>query len=243
MYTKIFDSRLTLAMPKQQKLRTPVTEFFRARDFIVEENDNGETGVLFDERGDIPNVKLEFVRAGDALMYLDRNVADMAVLGSDVVVEKTIGSASPSSAPQPIASLNVAGCQFQLAVPEGKRGSIRGYSDLEGLRIATSYPNTVRAWLTKNGVTPGEILEREGGVESSIRLGLADVVADLVDTGGTLKRHRLVPAFTIATTSATLYGRAQRDIGTDMLVNEFVRRLGISDTAQSRQEPQLAMVA
>lgn len=228
-----------MAIPKQDKLKTPVTQFLKSKDFILE--GEAETGILFDARGDLPNIRIEFVRAADALLLMNRKVVDLGIIGSDTVAENADGPSARYERPQARLDLGIAQCAFQLAVPTADRKQFSKPSDINGLRIATSYPNLLGKWLANNNITPAEIVVREGGVESSIRMGLADVVADLVDTGSTLRRNKLTPVFDIATTSAVCYSRPAPDIVTEMLVGEFLRRLRPVRIGQGEQRPNYAI--
>jgi ATP phosphoribosyltransferase len=78
---------------------------------------------------------------------------------------------------------------FRLAVTADK--SSNGTSGLNGLRIATSYPNILQSWLDKSTIK-ADIVVLDGAVENAVRLGVADAVADVVDTGTTLKQAGLV---------------------------------------------------
>jgi ATP phosphoribosyltransferase len=229
MRTKIFPSRLTIGIPKQEKLKAPIITFLESKGFKMTED--GETGIISDMRGNIPEIRVEFVRAADALLLMDENAIDFAIIGSDVMLENTSGDNPRFQTPTEKMDLGIAGCKFQLAVPDQNAAEFRNPQDLNGLRIATSYPNMLGAWLKQNNVEPAGILVREGGVESCIRLGLVDVVADLVDTGGTLRKNKLTPVFQIARTSAVCYARADCDTMADILINEFLRNLESADYA------------
>ncbi len=216
-------SSLSLAIPKQEKLKTPITAYLNSKGFIL--NDDGETGVLIDTKRNIPNIRVEFVRAADALLLMERKIVDLAIIGSDVANENTSPINPAFEKPEMKLDLGIAGCTFDLAVPDQLLQNFKSPADVNGLRIATSYPNLLKEWLQKNNIEAAEILVREGGVESSIRMGLADVVADLVDTGSTLRKNKLSSAFQIALTSAVCYARKDSDVLTSMLVREFIREL------------------
>lgn len=217
-----FPNQLTLALPKQEKLNKPVIQFLERYGFKVERQ--GDVGQLRDRTRTIPSIRLEFIRAADGLLLLERGVVDMAIIGSDVVAENTMGIKPLYATPDKMKDLDIAVCKLQIAVPESAAEKYKTPADLEGLRIATSFPKLLDQWLQDNDVTPSEILVREGGVEASIRMGLADVVADLVDTGATLRQNNLVPVFDVARTSAVLYARTGRDCLTNLLTSELTRR-------------------
>ena len=223
MRAQTYPKSLTLALPKQEKLKTPIIELLNEKGFALESD--GETGLIVDTRGNIPDIRVEFVRAADALLLMEKKVVDFAIIGSDIANENTSGENPAFEKPQMKFDLGIAGCTFDLAVPDKNLQNFKTPQDVNGLRIATSYPNLLKAWLRENKIEAAEILVREGGVESSIRMGLVDVVADLVDTGKTLRKNSLTSAFQIAQTSAVCYIRKDADVLTNMLVDEVVREL------------------
>jgi len=223
MQTQTSLNGLTLALPKQEKLKNPIIVYLKSKGFMLAED--GETGVLVDTNGNIPKIRVEFVRAADALLLMERKVVDLAIIGSDVATENTCGKDPAFEKPDMKLDLGIAGCTFDLAVPDELLQNFKSPADVNGLRIATSYPNILEEWLKKNNIEASEIFVREGGVESSIRMGLADVVADLVDTGGTLRKNKLTSAYRIASTSAVCYARKNMDVLTSMLTNEFILQL------------------
>lgn len=225
---------LTLALPKQEKLKGPIIRFLNEKGFNIEES--GETGVMIDTRGNLPDIRVEFVRAADALLLMEKKVVDFAIIGSDIANENTSGDNPAFEKPVKKLDLGIAACTFDLAVPNKNLKDFKSPADVNGLRIATSYPNLLKEWLKENKIEASEILVREGGVESSIRLGLVDVVADLVDTGKTLRQNNLTSAFQIAQTSAVCYMRKDADVLTNMKVREVIREL-------KKEEPTYVMPA
>lgn len=223
MTPQTFPSSLTLAIPKQEKLKKPIIEYLKEKGFQL--TDNGETGVLTDARRNIPNIRVEFVRAADALLLMQEKVVDLAIIGSDVANENTCGDNPAFEKPNMALDLDIASCTFDLAVPDADIEKFKSPAAVNGLRIATSYPNLLKEWLKQNNIEASKILVREGGVESSIRMGLVDVVADLVDTGDTLRANKLTSAFQIARTSAVCYAPKENDVLPSMLAREFVREL------------------
>lgn len=224
MEQQLAPSSLTLAIAKQDRLKASIIKYLNSKGFALEEND--DTGVLIDTKRNIPNIRVEFVRATDALLLMEKGVVDLAMIGSDIATENTSGDNPAFQKLDMKFDLRVAGCSFELAVPDDAIQNFKTPADVNGLRIATSYPNLLKAWLQENKIEAAEILVRAGGVESSIRMGLVDVVADLVDTGSTLRKNNLTSAFQITRTSAACYaGQGERSVLTSMLLNEFVREI------------------
>jgi len=122
-----------------------------------------------------------YLRNGDIPQYLRDNVVDIAIIGENVLVEKgdeiTI-----------VEKLGFSKCRVSLAVP--KEVSYNSVKDLEGKRIATSYPNTVKKYLAEKGVN-AELHVINGSVEIAPNIGLADAICDIVSSGSTLFKNNL----------------------------------------------------
>ncbi len=146
-------------------------------------------------------------RASDAITTIRSGAADMAVVGLDSYEEARC-SAMEKGQDFPLRisrAFNLSACALKLAAPPTLK--IETSQDLAGLTIATSFPSLLRAWLRQQNVRDVAIYECDGGVEDSVRLGLADLVCDLVDTGNTLKANNLVPSLTLLESSAVLVER------------------------------------
>jgi ATP phosphoribosyltransferase len=131
-----------------------------------------------DSRND---VEFFYLRPRDIATYVGSGALDVGITGRDLLLD------SQSSASE-IAELSFADSTFRFAGPVGKFSSI---NDLSGLRVATSYPQLVADFLAGRGVSGVEVVRLDGAVESAVRLGVADAVADVVSTGGTLRQAGL----------------------------------------------------
>lgn len=121
-----------------------------------------------------------YLRPRDIATYVGSGALDVGITGRDLLLD------SGSTAIE-IASLDFGDSTFRFAGPPGRYNEL---SDLEGVRVATSYPGLVRGFLTGHGVT-AELVGLDGAVESAVRLGVADAVADVVSTGATLRAQGL----------------------------------------------------
>jgi ATP phosphoribosyltransferase len=130
-----------------------------------------------DERND---VEFFYLRPRDIATYVGSGALDVGITGRDLLLD------SGSNATE-IASLDFGQSTFRFAAPAGKFTSL---TDLEGVRVATSYAGLVGAFLTAAGVH-AELVSLDGAVESAVRLGVADAVADVVSTGSTLRAQGL----------------------------------------------------
>lgn len=121
-----------------------------------------------------------YLRPRDIATYVGSGALDVGITGRDLLLD----SGSPAVE---IASLDFGDSTFRFAGPPGRYSEL---ADLEGVRVATSYPGLVRGFLAQHGVT-AELVALDGAVESAVRLGVADAVADVVSTGATLRAQGL----------------------------------------------------
>jgi ATP phosphoribosyltransferase len=132
---------------------------------------------LSDPRND---VEFFFLRPRDIATYVGSGALDVGITGRDLLLD------SGSTAVE-IASLDFAASTFRFA---GEAGRFSALGDLDGVRVATSYPELVGEFLGRNGVN-ATLVKLDGAVESAIKLGVADAIADVVETGSTLRAQGL----------------------------------------------------
>ncbi len=132
---------------------------------------------LSDPRND---VEFFFLRPRDIATYVGSGALDVGITGRDLLLD------SGSSAVE-IASLDFGASTFRFAGTSGRFSSL---GDLEGVRVATSYPGLVGDFLSRHGVN-ATLVTLDGAVESAVKLGVADAVADVVSTGSTLRAQGL----------------------------------------------------
>jgi ATP phosphoribosyltransferase len=130
--------------------------------------------------GNFP-LEVFYLRNGDIPQYLRDGVVDAAIIGENVLVEKG-GDIIMAE------KLGFSKCRVSLAVPKSTEYS--GIQDLQGARIATSYPNTVNDYLSKKGIT-ADLHIINGSVEIAPNIGLADAICDIVSSGSTLFKNNL----------------------------------------------------
>lgn len=135
-----------------------------------------------------------YLRNGDIPQYLRDGVVDIAIIGENVLIEKgkDIGI---------VDRLGFAKCRVSIAIP--KEVEYNGIKDLDGMRIATSYPNTVIDYFKKFNATP-DIHLINGSVEIAPNIGLADAICDIVSSGSTLFKNNLKEVEKILTSEAVL---------------------------------------
>jgi ATP phosphoribosyltransferase len=177
-------------------------ELRNVRDRLRTESDNFPLEVFFLRDDDIPQ-------------YVEDGVADVGVVGENVLFEK-------NKAVDVIEKLGFGKCRLSVAIPRGQ--DYNGMASLTGKRIATSYPRLVNEFLLKNGVK-AEIHEISGSVEISPGIGLADVIADLVSSGSTLFMNGLKEVETILSSQAVLIRNRTLNDQQLIMLNKLVFRI------------------
>jgi ATP phosphoribosyltransferase len=147
-------------------------------------------------KAEASNFPLEvlYLRNSDIPQYLIDGVVDIAIVGDNLLVEKGKNI-------EVIQKLGFSKCKVSVAVPKAfKYNSI---TDLEGMRIATSYPNTVIDFFNSKGVTV-DLHQISGSVEIAPNIGLADAIVDIVSSGSTLFKNNLKEVEVIFKSEAVL---------------------------------------
>ena len=135
-----------------------------------------------------------FLRNGDIPQYLRDGVVDLAIVGSNLLVEK-------GNDLEIIEPLGFSKCKVSIAIPKGN--PFAGIHDLANKKIATSYPNTVNQFLEKKGIK-ADIHVISGSVEIAPNIGLADAICDIVSSGSTLFKNNLKEVIEILKSEAVL---------------------------------------
>ena len=133
--------------------------------------------VLIDE---LNNVEFYYLRPRDIAVYVGEGTLDLGITGRDMLLDSGANA-------EEIMALGFGASKFRFAAPAG--GSLT-LEALNGQRIATSYPGLLGSYLEGHGVS-ARLIHLDGAVESSIRLGVADAIADVVETGTTLRKAGL----------------------------------------------------
>lgn len=156
-------------------------------------------------------VEFFYLRPRDIATYVGSGALDVGITGRDLLLD------SHSDASE-ICELGFGGSTFRFAGPSGQ---FKNLGDMAGKRVATSYPGLVGTFLAQNGVQ-ANLVKLDGAVESSVKLGVADAVADVVSTGSTLRKAGLdIFGPVILESTAVLIAREGKIDG----VSTLVRRL------------------
>lgn len=199
---------LRIAVPNKGSLHEAAVEMLRESGYKV--NRRGKELVLVDNLND---VELFLLRPRDIAVYVGKGTIQVGITGRDLLLD----SGAPAVEFQ---QLGFAKSKFRFAAPAGKMSELR---DIEGKRVASSYDHLVKQFLEKEGVD-AEVVHLDGAVESSIQLGVADVIADVVETGSTLRAAGLeVFGPILLQSEAILIGREEYRV--DPQVQVLQRRL------------------
>ena len=126
------------------------------------------------------DVEFFYLRPRDIAIYVGEGTLDVGITGRDLLLDSRAHAAEAMS-------LGFGASTFRFAAPAG---GMTGIADLAGARIATSYQGLVESYLAERGIE-ATVVRLDGAVESSVRLGVADAIADVVETGSTLRQSGL----------------------------------------------------
>jgi len=182
-------SKLKIAVQKSGRLHDDSMKILKDVGISI---DNGKDQL----KASAKNFPLEafYLRNGDIPQYLKDGVVDAAIIGENVLIEKGNGITI-------MEKLGFSSCKVSVAVPKSMR--YNSIQDLEGKRIATSYPNTVNQFLEKHKVN-AHLHIINGSVEIAPNIGLADAIVDIVSSGSTLFKNGLKEAEVLLKSQAVL---------------------------------------
>ena len=182
-------SRIRVAVQRKGRLSSGSLELLRS----IGLNFDYYEGRLFAPCRNFP-IEILFVRDDDIPEYVQDGVADVGIVGRNVVAEK-------EASVEQLETLDFGKCRLDIASRQG--GPIQSIADLDGCRIATSYPVILRRFLESRKLT-ANIVEISGSVEIAPTLNVADAICDLVSTGSTLRINGLSPIATVLNSEAVL---------------------------------------
>lgn len=207
---------LRVALPNKGQLAEPARAMLAeagylhaaaSRDLVIQDPDN--------------DAEFFFLRPKDIATYVGAGRLDIGITGRDMLLDSGADA-------EEILGLGFAGSTFRIAVPAGTISTI---AELDGRRIATSYPGLLTDFLARQGVA-AEVVRLDGAVENAVRLGVADAIADVVATGTTIRKAGLeIIGEPVLVSDALLVRR--RGAEADANVDTFVRRLNSVMVARS----------
>ena len=197
---------LRIAVPNKGSLAETAAEMLHEAGYAGRRDPRALTVV--DPRND---VEFFYLRPRDIATYVGSGALDVGITGRDLLLDS--GSAAVE-----VANLDFAQSTFRFAGPAGRFSEL---SELQGVRVATSYPGLVGDFLVAGGVT-AELVRLDGAVESAVKLGVADAVADVVSTGSTLRAQGLeVFGPVILQSAAVLISAQSRPNGLETLARRL----------------------
>ncbi len=202
--------KLKLAIQKSGRLHDDSMKLLKECGIDI----NNGVNKLKTEASNFP-LKVFFLRDDDIPQYVEDGVADIGMVGENVVLEK-------KRQVQSVEKLGFGKCRLSVAVPKSLEYS--GVSDLSGLRIATSYPVIVEQFLKKNNLQ-AEIHEISGSVEIAPGIGLADAICDLVSSGSTLFMNGLKEAEVILKSEAVLIATNGLEAAKEQVLQKLLFRI------------------
>jgi ATP phosphoribosyltransferase len=207
---------LRVALPNKGQLAEPAKEMLREAGYL--RSHSPRDLVVVDPEND---VEFFFLRPKDVALYVGEGTLEVGITGRDMLIDSRATA-------REVLPLGFAPSRFRLAAPAGRFADAH---ELAGHRIATSYPVLLRRWLDDQGITAA-VVRLDGAVENAVRLGVADAVADVVDTGTTLKQAGLMLLGDPVLVSEAVVVRPE-GAAADAAVDTFLRRLQGVMTARS----------
>ena len=166
---------LRIAIPNKGSLSLSASEILREAGYR-QRSDSKELTLTDPENG----VEFFYLRPRDIALYVGEGTLDIGVTGRDLLLDS-------GAKAEEVLGLGFGRSRFRFAA---RPGTVQAFGDLAGKRIATSYDGVVRRHLEERGVE-ATVTRLDGAVETSIQLGVADVIADVVETGSTLRQAGL----------------------------------------------------
>jgi len=198
---------LRIAVPNKGTLSAPASQMLRDAGYL--QRTDPKDLICRDEAND---VEFFYLRPRDIATYVGSGDLDLGITGRDLLVESGVPA-------QELLDLGFAGATFRWAAPPGTLSSADA---IGGRRIATAYPGVVERHLAEHNLK-ADIVRLDGAVENAVRLGVADLIADVVETGTTLRQAGLVTVGEpILRSSAILIAREDAD---ERRAAQLLRRL------------------
>ena len=160
-------------------------------------------------------IEVYFLRNSDIPKYINDGVVDLAIIGQNLIIEKDFDI-------KIYEKLGFSKCKVSMAVP--KKSEFNSFKDLNNLKIATSYPKTLKKFLNKEGIE-ADIHVINGSVEIAPNIGLSDAICDIVSSGSTLYKNNLKEIFVLHNSQAVLAGSNSVELKKKDLLDKFLFRV------------------
>ncbi|WP_069814056.1 ATP phosphoribosyltransferase [Streptomyces sp. TP-A0874] len=201
---------LRIAVPNKGSLSEPAAAMLHEAGY-QQRKDRRELVLVDSANG----VEFFFLRPRDIAVYVGSGQLDIGLTGRDLLLDS-------GAQAEEIMQLGFAASTFRYATLPG---TASGVTEFDGMTIATSFPGLVRKHLAEHGVDAA-VVQLDGAVETAIKLGVAQVIADVVETGSTLRNAGLeVIGEPILESEAVVIRRTGQKIDEDPKVSQFLRRM------------------
>tara|TARA_Y200000002_G_scaffold34366_1_gene25176 strand:- start:1651 stop:2514 length:864 start_codon:yes stop_codon:yes gene_type:complete len=160
-------------------------------------------------------MEVYFLRNSDIPKYIDDGVVDIAILGENILIEKDFNI-------NVLKKLGFSKCKVSIAIPNNKK--FNSLEDLNNLKIATSYPNTLKKFLNIQNIN-ANIHIINGSVEIAPNIGLSDAICDIVSSGSTLYKNNLKEVFILHESQAVIAGNNPLNKIKKELIDKFLFRV------------------
>jgi len=199
---------LRLAVPNKGALAPSAAQMLREAGYRQRSDDKDLTCLDLDN-----DVEFFYLRPRDIATYVASGELDLGITGRDMLIDA-------AAAADEVLDLDFGSSTFRFAAAPGR---FAGLADLAKARIATAYPGVVARFLAAHRIE-AEVIRLDGAVENAVGLGLADVIGDVVDTGGTMRKAGLELVGDVVLRSSAVLIRAAGAAGNGP-VTQVVRRL------------------
>ena len=214
-------NRLTIAIQKKGRLFNHSSDLIR------------KSGINFSTKGDTLLAKsynlpidILFVRSEDIPSLVSNGDADLAIVGENVLIEKSLFKRTYI---EKIINLGFSNCRLSFAAP--KNNKIKSFNNM---KIATSYPNTVKKYLKDKGIN-ASIININGSVELTPYIGMSDMICDLVSSGATLEANNLKEIEVILKSQAVLIKNKNLNKDKEKIAEKIISRMqGVVNAIESK---------
>jgi len=215
-------NRLTIAMQKNGRLSDESQKILKKSGVKFRSRD----GKLLIRSNSFP-IDILFVRDDDIPSLVNNGDADLAIIGENELLEKTISKNLINI--KKILKLGFSKCRLSFAIPENE-----DYIDLNNKKVATSYPNIVNNYFKENSIN-ASVVDIHGSVELTPHIGISDCICDLVSSGATLEANNLKEIVTILESEAVLIQNTDLDSKKLDLANKLINRIkGVINARESK---------
>ena len=214
-------NRLTIAIQKKGRLSDQSVNLIK------------KSGINFSSKGDnllaksnnLP-IDILFVRSDDIPSLVSNGDADLAIVGENVLIEKSLFKKTNI---KKLINLGFSKCRLSLAIPKNIKTK-----NIQNKKIATSYPNTVKKYLKDNDIT-ASIVNINGSVELTPYIGMSDIICDLVSSGATLEANNLEEIEVILQSEAVLIKNNNLTGIKDKIAQKVINRMqGVVNATESK---------